>query len=419
MKLTVDDIRRFFPALQTSDDVLLDNAGGSQVPVQVADAIREYMLTNYVQLGADYATSRRCTQVIDEAHNFVNRLMNGTGRGSVILGSSATALCHLLADAYRRSTPGDRSRIIVAQTSHEANAGPWYRLADAGFDVQTWPVRGKGCELDLDELESLLSKPTRLVALPHVSNILGRVEDLKTISQIVHQHGARIVADGVAYAPHRAMDVAAWNVDWYCYSTYKVFGPHMAALWGSTDAIGELEGPNHFFIDPEDVPYKFEPGGVSHEGCAGLLGMGAYLSAVDGARVEELPDRATIERVMAHFAHLESTLTDRLITYFRSRSDLTIVGPSHSGADRVCTISAVHCRLKSADVVRAVNAKGFGIRYGHFYAHRLCSHLARAGVLHDVDDGVIRISPLHYNTTDEIDGLIECFDDVLDAVPHR
>ena len=109
-----------------------------------------------------------------------------------------------------------------------------------------------------------------LVAFPHVSNLLGEIVDVAEVTSLAHQSGARVVVDGVAYAPHRAIDVASWKVDWYAYSAYKVYGPHMAVLWGRSDALAELTGPNHFFIPDDEVPYKFEIGGPSHEGCAGI-----------------------------------------------------------------------------------------------------------------------------------------------------
>lgn len=242
--LSADQIREFFPAIQASPDVLLDNAGGSQVPRQVADAIRDYMLTTYVQLGADYATSRQSTQTVERAHEFINLFMNGVGLGQVALRSSTTVLCAMLADCYARNDHAGRNEIIVAETAHEANAGPWYRLANRGFQVHTWPLGPEGLDLPLDSLKNLLSDRTRLVAFPHVSNILGRVEDARTITRLAHGAGARVVIDGVAYAPHRAIDVADLKADWYSYSTYKVFGSRsrvpQPGAWGS-----EPEGLRH------------------------------------------------------------------------------------------------------------------------------------------------------------------------------
>ena len=173
--LSVDEIRGFFPAIQASSDVLLDNAGGSQVPRQVADGIRDYMLTTYVQLGADYHTSHRSTETVEQAHEFIKLFMNGVGRGHVVLASSTTVLCAMLADCYARASRNGRDEIIVAETAHEANAGPWCRLADRGFRVHTWPIDPESLELPLDVLRDTLSERTLIVAFPHVSTVLGRM----------------------------------------------------------------------------------------------------------------------------------------------------------------------------------------------------------------------------------------------------
>ena len=118
------------PALATPT-ALLENAGGSQVPASVANAIRDYMLTSYVQLGAGYPEADRCDAVVDSAHAFINEFMNGTGTGKVVLGPSSSQLCSMLADAYRTVLePGDE--IIIAESGHEANVGPWLRLEREG-----------------------------------------------------------------------------------------------------------------------------------------------------------------------------------------------------------------------------------------------------------------------------------------------
>lgn len=406
----VQTLRSAFPALGTSRDVLLDNAGGSQVPAVVADAMRDYMLQNYVQLGADYETSMRSTDTVKRAHEFINVFMNGVRRGKVILGSSTTALCHMLADCYARAPRPGRDEIIVAETAHESNAGPWFRLAERGFTVRLWKARGEALALDLDELKRLLSSRTRLVAFPHVSNILGRVEDARAIADLAHEAGARVVIDGVAYAPHRAIDVAALDADWYVYSTYKVFGPHMGALFGRDDAMAELEGPNHFFIPREETPYKFELGGASHEGCAGLCALWRYLATAVGADPDSEPQRAVIEQAFDLFAAMEQPLQARLLDYLRNRSDVRLLGPAEDGPQRVPTISFVHESKRSADIVRAINARGVGIRFGHFYAYRLCDRLARDGAMHDVNDGVVRASAVHYNSPEEIERVIGEFE---------
>ncbi len=318
-------IRAQFPAL-AGETVYLENAGGSQVPLCVAERIHDYMLSTYVQLGAGYPLSQRCTEMVDEAHDFVRLLVNG-GDGEVMLGPSTSQLLLMLSQCYGRAlTPN--SSIIVAQTGHEANVGPWKHLASQGFELLWWKMDPENFSCSLEDLEELLDDRTALVAFPHVSNLLGEIVDVAEITTLAHTAGARVVVDGVAYAPHRAMDVSAWGVDWYAYSTYKVYGPHMAALWGRRDAIAELSGPNHFFIPDDDLPYKFEVGGANHEGCAGILGLRDYLTFLVGAEAPDALDRAAVEKAFDVMTACEIPLQKRLIEYLLSRDDVQIIGPT-------------------------------------------------------------------------------------------
>lgn len=404
-------LRGRFPALQDSDEVLLDNAGGSQVPLEVIEEVGRYMREDYVQLGADYTRSRRATAIVERAHGVARALVNAGDRGEVILGMSTSSLCATLADAHRRSARGaeERPTVIVAEGGHEANIGPWVRLAEEGWEVRMWAAREDG-STHLEDLEALLDGSVRLVAMHHVSNLLGTVEDVAGAARLAHEHGARIVADGVAFAPHRAVDVQALGVDWYVFSTYKVYGPHLAVLYGSHEALAELEGPNHYFVPGDEVPYKWELGGVPHEGAAALVGTGRYLARVAGVQPEEELSRQTVEAAFGRMAELELPLQERLLSWLTERDDLRIIGLPGSGLERVPTVSFVHDTLDSGDIARAANTEGLCIRYGHFYAHRLAERLGL-----DPADGVVRTSMVHYNTPGEIEQLLAALGRILDG----
>ncbi len=396
-------IRRQFPAL-ASATVFLENAGGSQVPRVVADRMHEYMLNSYVQLEAGYALSQQATDTVYRAHEFINLLMNGTRTGTVALASSCSVLCRMLADCYAGIlSPGDE--VVIAETAHEANAGPWASLAGRGMTVKIWRVDPTTGVCPLDDLARLLTPRTRIVAFPHVSNLLGDIVDLEGIVRLAHGAGARVVVDGVAYAPHRAMDVEAWDVDWYVYSTYKVYGPHMAALYGKEEAFAELTGPNHYFIPDDEVPYKFELGGAIHEGCAGLLALGEYLAFLAG---REEVDRATVTEAFELMTRWELPLQQCLLDYLLGHPRVRVVGPETAGRSRVGTVSFLHHDLPSQQIAEAAHRQNIGIRNGHMYAHRLCRALGL-----DPEDGVVRVSLVHYNSLEEIHRLIDVFDGVL------
>lgn len=403
----IASIRARFPSL-ASGFAYLENAGGSQVPAVVADAIRDYMLSTYVQLGAGYPQSVVATETVERAHAFINEFMNGTAAGKVILGSSSTSLCYTIANAYGETLkPGDE--IVVCETGHEANVGPWDRLARFGARIRIWKIDPTTLQCPLEELQKLLNPKTRLVAFPHVSNLLGEIVDVPSITRLVHEAGARVFVDGVAYAPHRPIDVGAWNVDWYVYSTYKVYGPHMGAVYGRADAIAELTGPNHFFIAKEQIPYKFELGGASHEGCAGLLALGRYFNFLLDRHEDTPLPYADIARAMEMMGDLELPLQTRFVDYLKTKPQVKLVGPAHGRSSRVGTISFLHNSLPSNEIAARVNAGGkIGIRSGNAYAYRLCQAL---GI--DVATGVVRASFVHYNTIDEVNRLIEALDQVL------
>ncbi len=417
---SLSEIRSQFPALAVGT-VFLDNAGGSQVPQVVIDAVRHHMTWNYVQLGADYLQSQRATHTVRHAHTVVKTFLNAHDVGEVILAASTTALTHLIANAYADARASDllgtRDEIIVSTAGHEANIGPWVRLASRGFKVHLWsPSKDAAGNIELGqaELRSLLSRRTLLVAFPHVSNILGDVFDVAPLIADAHEAGAKVCVDGVAYAPHRAPDVAALDADWYVYSTYKVFGPHAAALFGKSSAFESLVGPNHYFIAREDLPYKFELGGFNHESAAAIVAGYDYLAFLAGHASPPVTnhgrDRTLVERAYGHVAALEDAAMAPLLAFLRSRPTVTIHGSQTASAHRVSTISFTVRGVRSQSIVRPLNSRGFGCRFGHFYSKRLIEGTIG---LSDPDDGVIRISLAHYNTPEEIERLIEALQPLL------
>ena len=401
MSVDYGDVREWFPSL-ASGFAFLENAGGSQVPATVADAISDYMTSSYVQVGAGYPLSVRATEVVNEAHRFLETFMNASGLGHIVLGHSSTVLCHLLAGAYAEVLrPGDE--VIVAESNHEANAGPWMELEKRGVRVHLWRLDTSRFECPLSGLEALLGARTKVVALPHVSNILGQVVDLQAVVKLAHSAGARVVADGVAYAPHRLIDVAAWGVDFYVFSAYKVYGPHVGVLFGRSEAFAELTGPNHFFIPRSDVVHKFELGGVSHEACAGLVALRPYFGFLAGRRID---DRQTIVDAYQTIGTLDAPLGERLRRYLLTKASVRLIGAQ--GEDRVSTISFVHNSKTPPEIVGAVDRESIGIRFGNMYAYRMMEPLGL-----DPATGVVRVSAVHYNTPAEIDQLIEVLERVL------
>jgi cysteine desulfurase family protein (TIGR01976 family) len=395
LDLDLDLVRAAFPAL-ASGFVFLDNAGGSQTLGRVAERVREYLLTGNVQLGASYAASEAAGERVRAGVRAAAALVGTDDPGEVVIGSSTTQLVTNLTMAMARGlAPGDE--IVVTAADHHANIGPWLRLARQGVVIRTWPLDPETLRLEARGLVPLLNDRTRLVAFTHASNVLGSVHDVAALTRLVHAHGARVLVDGVAYAAHRAIDVRAWDVDYYVFSFYKVYGPHLAMLYGKRALLEALDSINHEFIG-NDLPYKLQPGGINYELTYGLTGLIDYLDALGGKA-----------RAFAAIAAHEERLAEVLLGALRGRRGVRIHGePVADRGRRVPTISfSVEGGAPEA-IVRAVDAQGIGIRYGHFYSQALIRGLGL-----EARGGVVRVSMVHYNTTAEIERLVTALDAAL------
>ncbi|MFQ5744539.1 MAG: cysteine desulfurase-like protein [Acidobacteriota bacterium] len=393
--------RAFFPAL-AGDWVFFDNAGGSQILRPVLDRINDYLVASNVQHGASYALSELASERLRIATEAVAMLMNAEDAAEIVMGPSSSLLLHMLADALgRQLAPGDE--IIVTNADHEANIGPWLDVQRLGVSVKFWTVRPESRELHPEDLVSLLGPRTRLVALTHTSNILGRIQPIRAIADLAHERGAMLCVDGVAYAPHRAIDVRALDVDFYVFSFYKVYGPHHAVLYGKREHLLGLPSLNHYFVDQTDIPYKLQPGGVNYELSYGMLGLVDYLRqlAAAGGCTTKSDREAVVAAFDAIGAH-EQLLARRLLEFLASKSGVCVVGPDCADRDvRVPTVSFRVPGVSSRAIVSSVDAHKIGIRWGDFYSPRLIDDLGlRAG------DGVVRVSMVHYNTLHEVDRLI-------------
>ena len=406
-------IRPAFPGL-AADMVFMDNAGGSQVLGRVVDRISDYLLTSNVQLGASYATSVQAGERVAESRRRAAELIGAARPEEIVMGGSATALLRQLVQSLAGwFSPGDE--VVVTNLDHEANIGAWLTLAERGVVVRVWEVNRDSLQLDLADLDALLTRRTRMVALTYASNVLGSITPVPEAIRRARAVGAMVCVDGVAYAPHRAVDVQALDVDFYVFSFYKVFGPHLGLLYGKHEHLLRLASLNHFFIAPDDLPYKLQPGGQNYELSYGTIGVGDYLSDIGaetgaGAGADaEAGRRARIVAAYDAIALHEAALADRLLRYLRGRNAVTVMGDRASDpARRVATVSFTVRGLHAETVVRGVDRRGIGIRFGDFYAKRLIRALGL-----EAQGGVIRVSMAHYNTADEVDRLIDALDDAI------
>jgi len=401
-KIDMKFVRSQFPAL-TDDAVLMDNAGGSQIARPVVDRMTDFMFSTNVQLGASYATSVAASKRVAEGRAALQLMMNADRPEEIVMGATVTQLFDQLAQSLVQGwDEGDE--IIVTNFDHEANIGPWRRLAQRGIVVREWQMAPGTYTPDLDALKSLMGPKTKLVAVTHCSNIFGSINDVRAIADVVHEAGALLCVDGVAYAPHRAVDVQALDADFYGFAVYKTYGPHHGALYGKYDLLrNHAHNINHYFYGEDRVPNKLEPGNPNYELAYSCLGVIDYLEAFAAAHGVNAKGREAIVAAFDIMAEHEEALAEKLLAYLRGRDDVTIIGdPSADKARRVPTVAFVVKGQNSRDIVEAVDTAGIGIRFGDFHSKRLVQSMELGD-----PDGVIRVSAVHYNTLEEMNRVIE------------
>jgi cysteine desulfurase family protein (TIGR01976 family) len=405
--LDLDFVRGQFPGLNNGW-TLFDNAGGTQILARSVDRLNDFLFNMNVQTGGSYDLSIKAANALESGRQAMMHLTNASRAEEIAFASSSTVALQNLAKSMRgQFKPGDE--VIVTVSDHESNIGPWTTLEEFGVTLKFWNIDPERLELKFDDLQSLLSDRTKLVAVTYVSNILGTINPIADIAKLVHSADAKLCVDAVAFAPHRAIDVAALDVDYLVFSLYKVFGPHFAVLYGKYDLLRELDNLYHYFYGKEKVPAKLEPGNASYELAYASIGIVDYLAElaeqVDGAG----STRDKIVRAFDRITLYENVIAERLLAYLRSRSDCRILG-FENGSDerRVPTISFVVDGQDSGQIAKKMDAYNIAIRFGDFHARRLLEFLNLAD-----NGGCVRVSMAHYNTISEVDALIGALEEVL------
>lgn len=281
-----------------------------------------------------------CRRASGSAATFIN----AASPKDVVFGSSTTALFANLATALRLGgsiKPDDE--IVVCEADHEANVGPWVRLArEVGCDLKVWQVTGDlagGANLELSKLEAVVGPKTKVVAFTACSNILGQYTPIRDVVDLVarcSEGRAKTVLDCVAYAPHAKLDVQAWGVDFLGFSYYKVFAPHVSLLYVAPTANDVLDSLGHYF-HPSAPSYKLAPGGASYELICATAAVLPYVASLSG-----LSESASIQdRLSSGWAAVqkhEQSLGEKLLDYLTSNSSrlkgVRVIGPQGMGTDR-------------------------------------------------------------------------------------
>jgi cysteine desulfurase family protein (TIGR01976 family) len=406
MDLDTQFVRAQFPAFSEPSlrgQAFFENAGGSYACAQVIDRLTRFYRERKVQPYAPYAAARAGGEEMDEARMRLAAML-GVATDELSFGPSTTANTYVLAQAFRQLlTPGDA--IVVTDQDHEANSGPWRRLAEAGIEVREWRVDPDTGHLDPATLAPLLDG-AKLVCFPHCSNVVGEINPVAGITEMAHAAGAVTCVDGVSYAPHGFPDVGRLGADIYLFSAYKTYGPHQG-LMVIRRSLGErLPNQGHFFNG--DTLYKrFTPAGPDHAQVAASAGMADYMDALHARHFEDHAEpRARAAAVHDLMRAHEVRLLQPLLDYLAARNDLRLLGPRQAEA-RAPTV-AVEAAAPGAQLAERLAPHGIMASGGDFYAVR---PLKAMGV--DAGKGVLRMSFVHYTTRAEVDRLIEALDHVL------
>ncbi|MDB4140098.1 aminotransferase class V-fold PLP-dependent enzyme [Candidatus Thioglobus sp.] len=410
ISLDVDYVKAQFPAFsdpKSSKWSFFENAGGSYVPTNVIEHLNHFMTSTKVQPYAEFDTSAIAGDNMDQATKLFAEMINAK-TDEIIIGGSTTMNMYVLSNAMRSLLkPGDE--VIVTNQDHEANVGAWRRLAEHGMIIKEWQINPETAELNIDDLKALLSEKTRIVAVTHCSNIVGSINDLKSISKLVHEYDAYIVGDGVSYAPHGFPDVKDLDVDFYAFSLYKTFGPHLGLLYGKKEILSKLPNQNHEFLEG-DVPYTLNPGGPNHEELSCLIGVYEYFNNLYEHHFpgQDASTRGKIEAVNDLIAKHEMEIANPLLDYINTRDDINLIGKTNiSNKDRAPTIAFTMNNKSSKELSSDLVQQGIATRNDNFYAWRCLKAL---GI--DTDDGVVRTSMVHYNTHEDVKKLIEALKDI-------
>jgi len=407
--LDINFVRDQFPAFNEPSlegFAHFENAGGSYACGQMIDALHRYYRETKVQPHYGFEPSHTAGVEMARARERMARWLN-VATDEVHFGPSTSQNTYVVAQALRQHLePGDE--IIVTNQDHEANVGVWRRLEAEGMIIREWQVDPETAELDTAGLDKLLNERTRVVAFTHCSNIVGSMHPVREWTDKIHAAGALAIVDGVSYAGHGLPDLQALGADIYLFSLYKVYGPHLGVMFMRKSLNERLPYQGHFFnVDhPTD---RFTPAGPDHAQITSVNGVLDYFEAVYSHHYgnEEVAALRKTSRVRALFQHAERKNLQPLLDFLSQRQGVHLIGKAVT-KNRAPTVSFTVDGRDPADIAAALAAQKIGVGNGNCYAYRLMGALGLKP-----EQGVVRLSFVHYTKAEELIRLTGALDQVL------
>jgi cysteine desulfurase family protein (TIGR01976 family) len=409
----VDQVREMFPALAANGSeqplLFLDNPAGTQLPRPVIDAVGKAMICASSNLGGRFQGSIQADEIWRTSHQAMADMLGASSLKEIVVGPSMTNLTlHISRSIGRTLNPGDE--IIVTRMDHEGDISPWLLLAeDLGLVVKWLPFNRDSWQIEVEDLELLLTDKTRLLALNFASNLTGSINNVAELSRIAQAAGALVYVDAVQLVPHRMVSVNQLNCDFLVCSSYKFYGPHLGILWGRESILADLHA-YRCRCSSDDLPMRFETGTPQTELLAGLTATVEYFQRLGEACGYSGSRREKIAGAYAAATDYEDRLTARLIQGLQEIRGLRILGITDTTRlyDRVPTVSFIHDRFTPGEIDQVLAQNSICTWSGHNYAYEVVKHLGL-----DEEQGVLRIGIAQYNTESEIDRTLEVLTDLL------
>ena len=395
---------------QESDFVFASNAGGSYVAKHVNRIVQNYNQYTRVQPYERYTCSAEAGLAMDRARVLWKQALN-IDDDELTIGPSTSMNTYVLAQAIGVGLKPD-DEIVVTNQDHEANSGVWRRMAEQqGILCKEWRVDPSTGLLDPDALAALLTDNTRWVFFTHCSNIVGTVNPVAELVQMIKaRSNARVFVDAVAYAPHHICDMQALGVDGYVFSLYKVYGPHQSLMYLRRECHDQLQPQCHYFNT--DKPAKrFNPAGPQHCQVAACAGVIDYFSALYQHHYgldKNVGLRQQLHAIHRLILNHENRLAAPILDYLHRSEKVFLIGKNYSDDDRAPTIAFVPRQQRAYEVAGKMQQQNIGTESGDFYARRLITDLGISP-----DDGVVRISLLHYTTEQDVEKIVRAIDNAL------
>ena len=391
----IQKIREDFPILSRTvygrPLIYLDNGATTQKPRCVVDAIADeyYSVNANVHRGVHFL-SQQATELHEASRETVRRFLNARSTNEIIFTRGTTESINLLAASFGEACMKEGDEVILSVMEHHSNIVPWQLLRDRrGIVIRVIPMNDRG-ELLLDEYERLFTPRTRLVAVTHVSNVLGTVNPVREMTATAHAHGVPVLVDGAQSVPHMPVDVQALDADFYAFSGHKVYGPTgVGVLYGKEEWLDRLppyqgggEMIQHVSFERttfNELPYKFEAGTPDYIGTHALARALDYVSAIGMSEID------------AYEHELTTYATARL----KEIEGMRIFGEADAKGS---VISFLVGDIHHFDLGTLLDRLGIALRTGHHCAQPL---MERLGI-----EGTVRASFSFYNTREEVDTLV-------------